>query len=66
MKPALLRQRCDSGTWIFHEIQSEIVRLGPHSSAGLGRGMFAFKNLLLGYERAEKTCHGGSFVCAEI
>lgn len=42
------------------------MRLGPHSSAGLARGMFAFKNLLLGYERAEKTCHGGSFVCAEI
>lgn len=42
------------------------MRLGPHSSAGLGRGMFAFKNLLLGYEKAEKTCHGGSFVCVEI
>lgn len=49
-----------------HEIQSEIVRPGPHSSAGLGREMFAFKNLLIGYERAGKTCHGGSVVCAEI
>lgn len=29
------------------------MRLGPHSSAGLGKGMFAFKNLLFGYERAK-------------
>lgn len=49
-----------------HEIQSEIVRLGPRSSAGPGTGMFAFKNLFFGYERAEKTGHGGSLVCAEI
>lgn len=40
------------------------MRLGP--VLAWERGMFAFKNLLLGYERAEKTCHDGSFVCAEI
>lgn len=38
----------------------------PHSSASLGRGVFAFKNPSLVYERVEKICHVDGFICVGI